>query len=140
MIFVSFNYRVGIFGFFSHPAINAEDHLSGNYGIMDQQFALRWVQENIKRFGGDGDNVTVFGESAGGASVLAHVAALSSGGLFHKVIIQSGGSPTTMLFPTIEKLEATGTALATAAGCAVQNSENLRHLSVEQLMAADAGG
>lgn len=138
VVFVSVNYRVSILGFFSHPAINAEDHLSGNYGIMDQQFALRWVQQNIANFGGDSSNITIFGESAGGASVLAHVAAPSSRGLFHKAIIQSGGSPPTMPFPTIEKLEGMGTALATAAGCPEQTAENLRRLTVAQIQAADA--
>jgi para-nitrobenzyl esterase len=70
---VSFNYRLNIFGFFSHPAINAESHLLGNYGIMDQQLALTWVQNNISAFGGDATNVTVFGESAGGACTLVHM-------------------------------------------------------------------
>lgn len=138
VVFVSLNYRVGIFGFFSHPTINAEGHASGNYGIMDQQMALQWVQRNIENFGGDASNITVFGESAGGASVLAHMAAPSSRGLFHKVIIQSGGSPPTMPFPTIEKLEPLGTALATAVGCAEQTGGNLRRMSVEDIMAADA--
>ncbi|KAJ9615170.1 hypothetical protein H2200_001244 [Cladophialophora chaetospira] len=138
VVFVSLNYRVGIFGFFSHPAINAEGHPAGNYGIMDQQFALRWVQQNIGNFGGDASNVTVFGESAGGASTLAHVAAPSSRGLFHKAIIQSGGSPPTMPFPTIERLEAMGTALASAAGCTEQTAGNLRRLTVAEIMAADA--
>lgn len=138
VIFVSLNYRVGTFGFFSHPAINAEGHPSGNYGIMDQQFALKWVQENIRHFGGDASNVTIFGESAGGASVLAHCGAPSSRGLFHKAIIQSGGSPPTMPFPTIEKLEAMGSALATAAGCTEQTATNLRRMSVKDIMAGDA--
>lgn len=137
-VVVTINYRVGVFGFFSHPAINAESHASGNYGIMDQQLALQWVQRNIENFGGDASNVTAFGESAGGASVLAHIAAPSSRGLFHKAIIQSGGSPPTMPFPTIETLEARGTALATAVGCTEQTAENLRRMSVEAIMAADA--
>lgn len=138
VVFVSLNYRVGIFGFFSHPVINAEGHPSGNYGIMDQQLALKWVQQNIGKFGGDASNVTVFGESAGGASILAHVAAPSSRGLFHKVIIESGGSPPTMPFPSIEELGAQGVALTTAAGCTEQTAESLRRTSTEDLMAADA--
>ena len=138
VMFVSLNYRVNIFGFFSHPAINAEGHPSGNYGIMDQQLALNWVQQNIENFGGDASNVTALGESAGGASILAHIAAPSSRGLFHKAIIESGGSPPTMSFPTIEKLEALGTALATAAGCVEQTVENLRLISTEDIKAADA--
>ena len=138
VVFVSLNYRVTIFGFFSHPAINTEGHTSGNYGIMDQQLALKWVQQNIENFGGDASNVTALGESAGGASVLAHIAAPSSHGLFHKAIVESGGSPPTMPFPTIEKLEALGAALATAAGCTEQTVENLRLIPTEDIMAANA--
>lgn len=137
VVFVSLNYRVGLFGFFSHPAINAEGHPSGNYGIMDQQFALKWVRENIEYFGGNRDNITVFGESAGGASILAQVAAPSSEGLFHKAIIESGGAPPTMPYPTIEKLEALGTALAKAAGCTDQTPRNLRLIPAEDLLKAD---
>lgn len=138
VILVSINYRLNIFGFFSHPAINAEDHWSGNYGLMDQIFALEWVRRNIERFGGDPDNVTIFGESAGAISVLAHVASPLSSGLFHRAILQSCSvaavSPTTGL----ASAEATGVALATAAGCTDQTPENLRNLSTRELMAADA--
>lgn len=137
VVFVSLNYRVGIFGFFSHPEINAENHAAGNYGIMDQQFALKWVRENIEYFGGDRDNITVFGESAGGASILAHVAAPSSHGLFHKAIIESGGAPPTMPYPTIEKLEPLGISLIQEAGCAVQTPRNLRLIPAEDLLKAN---
>ncbi|KAK5056058.1 hypothetical protein LTR84_012609 [Exophiala bonariae] len=137
VVFVSLNYRVGVFGFFSHPAINAEDHPAGNYGIMDQQLALEWIRENIEQFGGDGDKITVFGESAGGASILAHVAAPSSRGLFHKVIIESGGAPPTMPYPTIEKLESLGISLAHAAGCTEQTPEKLRLISAKDLLEAN---
>ena len=66
VVLVSFNYRLALFGFFAHPALAAEtpDHAAGNYGLMDQIAALNWVQENIKKFGGDPGNVTIFGESA----------------------------------------------------------------------------
>src|SRR5215469_16448236 len=67
VVVVTLNYRVGAFGFFSHPAINGEDHPAINYGIMDQQAALRWVQRNIAAFGGDPGNVTIFGQSGGGS-------------------------------------------------------------------------
>jgi para-nitrobenzyl esterase len=93
VIFVSFNYRIGAFGFFSHPALDEEGHDFANYGFMDQQFALKWVQQNIGRFGGDPDNVTIFGESAGGMSALFHMASPRSKGLFHKAIVQSGSFP-----------------------------------------------
>lgn len=90
VIFVSFNYRVNVFGFFAHPALDEEGHDFANYGFMDQQLALKWVQQNIGNFGGDPDNVTIFGESAGGMSVLFHMASPRSKGLFHKGIVQSG--------------------------------------------------
>ena len=68
VVVVTLNYRVGALGFFSHPAINREGHPFANYGIMDEQLALRWVQANIAAFGGDPGNVTIFGQSGGGKS------------------------------------------------------------------------
>ncbi|OQV05613.1 hypothetical protein CLAIMM_10326 [Cladophialophora immunda] len=138
IVFVSLNYRLGIFGFFSHPAINAEDHPVGNYGIMDQQLALAWVQNNIEAFGGDARNVTIMGESAGGISVMVHLAAPQSMGLFHKAIVQSGGSPPTVSYPTVHSLEKRGIALAAAAGCGEQTPTNLRLLTPESILAANA--
>ena len=101
VVFVSFNYRVGRFGFFAHPALSKEPHEGplGNYGYMDQIAAMRWVQANIAAFGGDPRNVTVFGESAGGASVLMLLTSPLAKGLFHKAIIESGGGRDG-LFPT----------------------------------------
>ena len=90
VIVVTINYRLGILGFFAHPAIDAEGHLNGNYGLMDQQFALRWVQRNIAAFGGDPNRVTIFGESAGGQSVYAQLASPTAAGLFQRAISQSG--------------------------------------------------
>lgn len=87
VVLVTFNYRLGRLGFFAHPAL-AE---GGNFGLMDQVAALRWVRENATAFGGDPDNVTVFGESAGGASVLYLLTSPKTDGLFDKAIIQSGG-------------------------------------------------
>lgn len=138
IIFVSLNYRLGIFGFFSHPAINAEDHAGGNYGIMDQQFALNWVHNNIEAFGGDPRNVTIMGESAGGISVMVHLAAPQSRGLFHRAIVQSGGSPPSVAYPSLPSLESKGVALASAAGCEKQTAINLRMLSTEAILAANA--
>jgi para-nitrobenzyl esterase len=89
-IVVAMNYRLGALGFLGHPAFAAADGSVGNYGMMDQQAALRWVKDNIAAFGGDPENVTIFGESAGGFSVLTHLASPTSAGLFHKAIIQSG--------------------------------------------------
>jgi para-nitrobenzyl esterase len=84
---VSFNYRLGALGFFSHPDIVKD---SGDFGLMDQQAALRWVHENIAVFGGDPTRVTLGGESAGGYSVCAHLAAPGSAGLFAQAMMQSG--------------------------------------------------
>jgi para-nitrobenzyl esterase len=90
VIVVTINYRLGLFGFFAHPAIDSEGHLNGNYGLMDQQFALNWVQNNIAAFGGDPDRVTIFGESAGGQSVYANLASPTAAGLFQRAISESG--------------------------------------------------
>ncbi|MBT0727814.1 carboxylesterase family protein [Rosenbergiella australiborealis] len=100
VVMVSFNYRVGRFGFFAHPALTAEagkDEPLGNYGYMDQIAALKWVKENIHQFGGDDNNITVFGESAGGASVLDLMASPAAQGLFNKAIVMSGGGRGSLL-------------------------------------------
>ena len=89
VIVVNVAYRLGALGFLAHPAL-ALNGAAGNYGIMDQQAGLKWVQDNIVRFAGDRNNITVFGESAGGFSVMTHLAAASSKGLFNKAIVQSG--------------------------------------------------
>ena len=90
VIVVSFNYRLAAFGFLSldDPELN----IPGNAGLKDQTFALKWVQKNIANFGGDPDNVTIFGESAGGGSVHSHMISNYSKGLFHKAIPMSGVS------------------------------------------------
>jgi para-nitrobenzyl esterase len=90
LIVVTINYRLGYLGFFAHPAIDAEGHLNGNYGLMDQQLALKWVQRNIRAFGGDPHRVTIFGESAGGQSVYANLASPTAAGLFSGAIAESG--------------------------------------------------
>lgn len=89
VIVVNVAYRLGAMGFLAHPAL-AANGAAGNYGIMDQQAALRWVQDNIVHFAGDKKNVTVFGESAGGFSVMTHLASPGSKGLFSKAMVQSG--------------------------------------------------
>lgn len=92
VVVVTLNYRLGPMGFMANSQLAQEDPngSSGNYGILDQIAALKWVQENIKYFGGDPERVTIFGESAGGASVLTHLASLLSKGLFAGAISQSG--------------------------------------------------
>ncbi|MFC5509722.1 carboxylesterase/lipase family protein [Massilia jejuensis] len=89
VIVVNVAYRLGAMGFLAHPAL-ALDGAAGNYGIMDQQAALKWVQDNIVQFAGEKNNVTLFGESAGGFSVMTHLASPGSKGLFNKAMIQSG--------------------------------------------------
>jgi para-nitrobenzyl esterase len=92
VIFVSINYRVGVFGFFAHPDLSLESghHASGNYGLLDQIAALKWVQRNIAAFGGDPANVTIAGQSAGSMSVNCLMASPLARGLFNKVIAESG--------------------------------------------------
>ncbi len=94
VIVVSMNYRLGVFGFFVHPELAKESghNAAGNYGLMDQTAALRWVHENIAAFGGDPGNVTIFGESAGSFSVSAQMASPLAKGLFQKAIGESGGA------------------------------------------------
>jgi para-nitrobenzyl esterase len=99
VLLVSFNYRVGRFGFFAFPALSRErpDEIKGNYAYMDQIAALQWVRRNIAAFGGDPDNVTIFGESAGGVSVHSLLASPLARGLFQKAIVESGGSRDSVL-------------------------------------------
>ncbi|KAJ3174975.1 hypothetical protein HDU87_006509 [Geranomyces variabilis] len=89
-IVVTANYRVGALGFLAHPAFAGSDGSVGNYGFLDQQLALKWVKANIAQFGGDPDHIGIWGESAGGASVFAHLAAPSSAGLFDSGVAESG--------------------------------------------------
>ncbi|MCM5704523.1 carboxylesterase/lipase family protein [Larsenimonas salina] len=91
VVLVSINYRLGRFGFFDHPALEGEAGPRGNFGLMDQKKALEWVQRNISRVGGDPNNVTVFGESAGGNSVLQLASQPESQALFQRAIVMSGG-------------------------------------------------
>lgn len=93
VILVTINYRLGIFGFLCHPELSAEnaDHTSGNYGTYDQVAAIKWVHDNIAQFGGNPDNITVFGQSAGAASVKNMVSSQLSRGYIKHAIIQSGG-------------------------------------------------
>jgi para-nitrobenzyl esterase len=94
VVLVSINYRLGRFGFFAFPALSRErpDEVKGNYAYSDQIAALQWVKRNIAAFGGDPNNVTIFGFSAGGVSVHSLIASPMARGLFHKAIVQSGGS------------------------------------------------
>jgi len=94
VILVTINYRLGAFGYMAHPALSQDDPrgVSGNYGTLDQIAALQWVKNNISAYGGDPDNVTIFGESAGAWSVTELMSAPTAKGLFHRAIGQSGAS------------------------------------------------
>ncbi len=117
-IVVAANYRLGPLGFLGHPALTDEDASypsSGNYGFLDQQAALAWVREYIADFGGDPDNVTIFGQSAGGHSVSLHLVSPGSAGRFHHAIMQSGTA--TSRWPRRQDAESLGTSFAGRVGC-----------------------
>jgi len=114
LVVVTMNYRLNLFGFMAHPAIDAEGHAFGNYGIMDMQAALQWVKRNIAAFGGDPNNVTVGGQSAGAGASTAIVVSPASKGLIHRAIYQSGGYTP---FATKSTAEERGKKFAAAAGC-----------------------
>ncbi len=139
VIVVSMNYRMGIFGFFSHPALTAESphHASGNYGLLDQAAAIAWVKENISKFGGDPSNITLFGESAGSFSVASQIASpLSKNSIAH-AIGESGApfSAGTLPFPTLAESEQTNASF-TKSALGTDNLATLRKLSVDELLAA----
>jgi para-nitrobenzyl esterase len=117
VVLVSIQYRLGAFGFLSHPGLTAEGHgASGNYALMDQIAALRWVRDNIARFGGDPRNVTIFGHSAGGQDVGLLMVAPEARGLFHKAIAQSGTAGFGLPPRTLAENEKLGLDLAQALG------------------------
>jgi para-nitrobenzyl esterase len=133
--FVSFNYRLGRFGFFAHPALTAEQSAGplGNYAIMDQIAALKWVQRNIAAFGGDPHNVTLCGESAGGMSVHILMTSPAATGLFNKAIVQSGGGRPNIFHDRRlqggpHSAEALGVAFARREGIKGQGADALRKL------------
>jgi len=135
VIVVTINYRLGELGFLAHSALAAESAqgAAGNYGLMDQQAALRWVQRNIRHFGGDASNVTIFGESAGGLSTHSQLVSPLAAGLFRKAIVESGAYSLTQ--PSLAAAEGQGTAFATSAGCSSQTAACLRGLSVATILA-----
>jgi para-nitrobenzyl esterase len=146
VVVVTLNYRLGALGFMAHPALSDEQGgTSGNYGLMDQQAALRWVRDNIAAFGGDAANVTLFGESAGGFSVMSHLAAPGSAGLFHKAIVMSGAYGLDVQ-DSLGISEGKGQTIATAAmsivtgaggsACDTSTVECLRSLPVGALLGA----
>jgi para-nitrobenzyl esterase len=133
VIVITINYRLGALGFLAHPALAGRPGgPSGNYGFMDQQAALRWVQRNIRQFGGDPRNVTIFGESAGGLSVMSQLASPGAKGLFAKTIVESGTYDLTQ--QPLATAEAAGEAFAAQAGCASQTAACLRSLPVQTIL------
>lgn len=136
VVVVTINYRLGLFGFLHLADLGGEPFAAtGNLGILDQVAALRWVKENIAAFGGDPDNVTIFGESAGGMSVGALLAVPSARGLFHKAILQSG------VAHNLPRREA-ATEIAREALKLLEvdegNVERMRELTVAQILAGQA--
>lgn len=131
---VTLNYRLGALGFLAHPDLQTDADDPVNLGLLDQQLALEWVHDNIAAFGGDPDNVTIFGESAGGLNVTAHLVSDGSEGLFHKAIIQSGGY--LLETPSLQDARAKGTAFARRIGCADEKvADCLRSKSVAGVLA-----
>ena len=132
-IVVTINYRLGALGFLAHPALASRPGgPAGNYGLMDQIAALRWVKHNIARFGGDPHNVTIAGQSAGGVSVLDLLVSHRSRGLFERAIVQSGAFALTQ--QPLAAAEAAGEAFASQAGCPDQTAQCLRNLPVADLV------
>lgn len=140
-VLVTINYRVNCFGFFAHPELAAEDPsgVSGNYGILDQIAALQWVRDNIEAFGGDPQRVTIFGQSAGGASVIAQLITELSRGLFASAIIQSGAFAiaTEAMVSDYKSAEQWGIDFCSLTGKTVAD---LRHMPAHELMALFAEG
>lgn len=143
VVVVTINYRLGRLGFFGHPALTAEaggEGLVGNYGLADVIASLEWVRENIAAFGGDADNVTVFGESAGGVMVTRLLISEPARGLFHRAVVQSGlgrdqGTATSRTLDGTPSLEDRGVAFAVEAGLPADASVGqLRALPAERLL------
>jgi para-nitrobenzyl esterase len=117
VVVVTINYRLGVLGYLSHPALTAEspNHASGNYGLLDQMAALKWVQRNIEKFGGDPQRVTVFGASSGSLDICDLMASPLADGLFQRAIMQSGVCVDSLV-PSLPEQEASGVQLAADLG------------------------
>jgi para-nitrobenzyl esterase len=138
-VVVTINYRIGALGFLADAALAASPGgPSGDYGLMDQQAALRWVQHNIRAFGGDPGDVTVAGESAGGLSTLVQLASPGARGLFQRAIVQSGTYQ--LLQQSLASAESAGAAFATRAGCGSNTAACLRALPVSAILHSEDSG
>ena len=133
VVFVSINYRVGSFGFLAHPELSKESghNASGNYGIIDQAASLQWIKKNIAAFGGDSNNVTIAGQSAGAFSVNALIASPLAKGLFHKAIAQSGGILSNRLSKNLADAEKQGIAFMQEAK--VNSIDELRKKTADEI-------
>jgi len=129
VVTVTINYRLGVFGFLAHPALP-----STNFGLLDQQLAMKWVRDNIAAFGGDASNVTIFGESAGAGSVCAHLASKTAAGLFDRAIEESGSC--TLGFLPKARAELTGQHVVDALHCTGDAVQCLRDASADDLRKA----
>ena len=140
LVIVVINYRLGVFGFLAHPELTAESphHSSGNYGLMDQIAALKWVRENIKTFGGDPERVTVWGQSAGAFSVAALIASPEAKGLFQRAQADSGISVAGLPMTPLQKAEAEGVQFA--AEHHAKTIKDLRAIPASDLLPAPEGG
>lgn len=134
VIMVTINYRVGIFGFFSHPELSADEGgVSGNYGIYDQIAALKWIRDNISQFGGDPENITILGQSAGGMSVRTLAASPASKDLIAHAIVQSGGGVSEGgIFPPQEHYDSIGVRFSEYANC--HSIKELRAIPADSLL------
>lgn len=144
VVVVSLNYRLGPFGFLAHPEMVGDDpeyEAAGNYGFLDQVAALEWVQRNIDAFGGDPDNVTLFGESAGGISICGHLVADVSRDLFDRAIMQSGSCPEYLrrldeARGELDSAFAQGERVAEELGCGEEGLSCMREKSPEGILEA----
>jgi para-nitrobenzyl esterase len=133
IVVVTINYRLGALGFLAHPALASRPGgPAGNYGLMDQQAALRWVKHNIARFGGNPHNVTIAGQSAGGVSVLAQLVSRGARGLFQRAIVESGAFALHQV--PLANAEAFGKTFADQVNCHEQTARCLRHVPVDTLV------
>ena len=139
IVVVSINYRLGIFGFFASPELSAESphHVSGNYGQLDQLAALTWIRENIGRFGGDRDQVTVAGASSGSLDICNLMASPLASGLFQRAILQSGVCVDS-IFPSSSQAEASDSSFAKESGSPTASLAELRSIPAERILAAAA--
>jgi para-nitrobenzyl esterase len=139
LVMITINYRLGAFGFFAHPELTKESghNASGNYGLLDQVAALRWIHDNIAAFGGDPSRVTVAGQSAGSMSVHALIASPLAKGLLHRAIAESGGSTLGGSSRNLADAEQDGVRFATAKGAS--SLASLRTMPADQIAAPVQG-